>query len=318
MFSIIIPTYNRCNITLKLIMSLSEQVRDNDEVIVIDDGSDDNTFKVLSALQFEWLKVYTIPNSGGPAIPRNIGFNKAINNWVCFLDSDDWWGDGKLELLKSNLSGKEEEMAFSYHNGIGSKTKRIFGRQLYNKSEIYNFTRNSILMSSLTINKRFFSDRSFIFDESEKSSSIEDTIFAYELFFYKMPYVYIDQCLSVYTESSADSISQSHQQLDKLYLYHKGNPYNLSWIKSLIIRSYWKSRLKSSMRSIKDSSKKEKIFNLDVLLLFFQIPLSMIVFFYTRVYVDKVKIKTKNKSYSAVNDSGLVKYQESLLNNNFK
>jgi glycosyltransferase involved in cell wall biosynthesis len=318
MFSIIIPTYNRCNITLNLVMSLSAQVRDNDEVIVIDDGSDDDTFKVLSTLPFEWLKVYTILNSGGPATPRNIGYHKASNNWVCFLDSDDWWGNGKLDQLRSNLFGKEKEIAFSYHNAIGSKTKRIFGRQLYNKSEIYKFTRNSIVMSSLTINKKYFSDRSFIFDESEKSSSIEDTIFAYELFFYKMPYVYIAQCLSVYAESSFDSISQSHQQLDKLYLYHRSNPYNLSWIKSLIIRSYWKSRLKFSMRRLKGSSQKNKTRNTDALLLIFQMPISIIVLLYTRIYVDKFKIKSKNGNRTAIEDSGLVRYQESLLSNNFK
>ena len=293
MFSIVIPTYNRCSIVRNLVANLSKQLRDNDEVIVVDDGSTDETFEELSALPFEWLRVYKIPNSGGPARPRNIGYHKAKNNWVCFLDSDDWWGDSKLEKLREALCRKEKSIAFLYHNAIGSKSGRIFGKPLYNKSKIYIFTRNSVAMSSLTINKAFFSGNRDIFDEKNSSSSIEDTIFMYELFYNDLPCIYMPKCLSVYTEESGDSISQSHQQLAKLYAYHNSNPYNISWLHLFIISGYWRTRLFLSKRNLKNITKKDGYLSASVMFYFFQIPISILVLIYTRIYVDHIKLDKK-------------------------
>ena len=306
MFSIVIPTYNRCSIVINLITNLSMQIQDGDEVIVIDDGSTDETFEELSVLPFEWLRIYKIPNSGGPARPRNIGFRKAKNSWVCFLDSDDWWGDTKLDQLRVELSGKEKNIAFSYHNAIGSKSGRIFGKPLYNKSTVYMFTRNSIVMSSLTINKILFDNHKYIFNEEESSSSIEDTVFMYELFYNDLPHIYISKCLSVYTEESSDSISQSHQQLDKLYMYHHKNPYNIPWFYSFIVRSYWETRSLLSKRNI---NRKKSYLGYNIKLYLLKIPISTLVLLYTRIYVDHVQLK-KSSSLNSKNDSGIQKYKK--------
>lgn len=292
---------------MNLIISLSKQVKAGDEIIVIDDGSTDNTFDMLMILPFEWLRVYKVSNSGGPARPRNIGYHKAKNNWVCFLDSDDWWVNEKLDQLRTHLSGQERFVAFSYHNALGSKSKRIFGNHLYNNSDIYTFTRNPIVMSSLTVNKLFFDNDRDLFDELDASSSIEDTIFAYELSFNNMPYIYIDKCLSIYTEASFDSISQSHHQLIKMYLYHKNNPYNLHWINSSLIKAYWKARSTFPLKNIKNPMRK-KSFSLNSLFGIFYIPLMVTILLYTRIWVDIIKLPSSKNNF--IIDSDLQEYNK--------
>ena len=306
MFSIIIPTYNRLDSVINLVNSLSKQIKAGDEIIVIDDGSTDNTFGMLMQLPFEWLRVYQISNSGGPARPRNIGYHKAKNNWVCFLDSDDWWVSEKLYQLRNHLAGQEKFAAFSYHNAFGSKSKRIFGNHLYQNSDVYTFTRNPIVMSSLTVNKLFFDHDRDLFDERDAASSIEDTIFAYELCFNNMPYIYIDKCLSVYTEASSDSISQSHHQFTKMYLYHNKNPYDLHWINSSLIKAFWKTKSTIPLISIKNSMRKKR-FSLSCI---FYIPLMIIILFYTRIWIDIGKLPSTKKNF--ILDSDLQEYSNSV------
>lgn len=97
-FSVIIPTYNRADLLGRCLESLSVQTFKDFEVLVCDDGSTDNSKEVAEGyadrldLTYIWNE-----NWGGPARPRNIGIEAARGEWVCFLDSDDWWTPDKLE-----------------------------------------------------------------------------------------------------------------------------------------------------------------------------------------------------------------------------
>jgi len=97
-FSIIIPTYNRALLLKRCLESLCNQTYKNFEVIICDDGSTDNSKEI--AAQFEnrlQLKYIYDANWGGPARPRNNGLKVSSGEWICFLDSDDWWREDKLE-----------------------------------------------------------------------------------------------------------------------------------------------------------------------------------------------------------------------------
>jgi glycosyltransferase involved in cell wall biosynthesis len=102
--SVVIPTYNRSLFLPKALDSVYNQTYPNLEVIVVDDGSSDNTLPQL-ALQFPPV-IWVQQDNHGVSHARNQGIQKARGEWIAFLDSDDIWHPQKLErqidFLKKN------------------------------------------------------------------------------------------------------------------------------------------------------------------------------------------------------------------------
>jgi len=104
--SIIIPTYNRAGLITRAIDCALKQVIPGDDIIVIDDGSTDDTEKVLSPYR-EKIKYFKITNSGAGAA-RNFGIRNSANPLVALLDSDDEWMPGKLELQRGFMENRPD------------------------------------------------------------------------------------------------------------------------------------------------------------------------------------------------------------------
>ncbi|MCU0749637.1 MAG: glycosyltransferase [Akkermansiaceae bacterium] len=92
--SVIIPTYNRASQVPGAVESVLAQTWENCEVIVIDDGSKDNTSEVLAPFMDRIRYVKT--ENGGVSAARNRGILEADGDWIAFLDSDDTWDPDKL------------------------------------------------------------------------------------------------------------------------------------------------------------------------------------------------------------------------------
>lgn len=102
--SIIIPTYNRAKFLMDALESVRQQTSLPMEIIVVDDGSTDNTRKVLSE---SGLKVnYIFQKNRGPAAARNAGIAVAKGDVIAFLDDDDLLMPNALELCVGNLEKK--------------------------------------------------------------------------------------------------------------------------------------------------------------------------------------------------------------------
>src|SRR3990172_8426989 len=86
--SVIIPTYNRVVMLQRALDSVTKQDYTNLEIIVVDDGSNDNTEQVVKRDNDKRIKYYRKKNSG-PADSRNYGLKKAKGKYICFLDDDD-------------------------------------------------------------------------------------------------------------------------------------------------------------------------------------------------------------------------------------
>lgn len=87
-FSLIIPTYNRAHLIGRTIESCLNQTYPHFEVIVVDDGSTDNTEEVIASFQSPKIKYYKIPNSER-GFARNYGAKQSNGQWLIFFDSDD-------------------------------------------------------------------------------------------------------------------------------------------------------------------------------------------------------------------------------------
>ena len=94
--SIIIPTYNRGKYICQAIESCLVQTYTDIEVIVVDDGSTDDTKKKVAFYEDKIKYIYT--QNGGPAHARNIGMRHAKGQYISFLDSDDLYYPYKTEL----------------------------------------------------------------------------------------------------------------------------------------------------------------------------------------------------------------------------
>lgn len=88
-FSIIIPTFNRGSVLQRAIQSVFDQDLTDWEVIIIDDGSTDNTYKLVFPFIEKPNFRYFFQKNGGVSKARNFGASKAVTDWLIFLDSDD-------------------------------------------------------------------------------------------------------------------------------------------------------------------------------------------------------------------------------------
>jgi glycosyltransferase involved in cell wall biosynthesis len=96
--STVIPTFNRAHLIRRAIDSVLEQLSPADELIVVDDGSTDETPAVLSTYGARLRYVRTENRGAGAA--RNRGIREARGDLVAFLDADDQWMPGKLDLAR--------------------------------------------------------------------------------------------------------------------------------------------------------------------------------------------------------------------------
>lgn len=99
MFSVIIPLYNKAPYIAKAIESVLGQTYRDFEVIVIDDGSTDQSLEVAKTFENKSITIISQPNSG-VSTARNNGVKLAKYPYICFLDADDWWHPTFLEEMK--------------------------------------------------------------------------------------------------------------------------------------------------------------------------------------------------------------------------
>jgi glycosyltransferase involved in cell wall biosynthesis len=96
--SVIIPTYNVDSWLKESINRVLSQAFTDYELIVIDDGSTDNTQGIVESLGDKRIR-YFYKSNGGVASARNMGLDKAVGEYIAFLDSDDLWPDCYLETM---------------------------------------------------------------------------------------------------------------------------------------------------------------------------------------------------------------------------
>jgi glycosyltransferase involved in cell wall biosynthesis len=178
LFSIIIPTYNRADRLKIALLSLCNQTIKNFEVIVADDGSTDNTREIVESFKNQLsLKYIWEENWGGPARPRNLGIKLAKGDWICFLDSDDFWFPEKLKTCLSYLENSD----FIYHhfdivtNNMTIKHGEFLCRKVSTVNTYIDLLNhwNGIANSGVVVRKSILNEVGF-FHEDRSLIGIED------------------------------------------------------------------------------------------------------------------------------------------------
>ncbi|MBU0470743.1 MAG: glycosyltransferase family 2 protein [Nanoarchaeota archaeon] len=116
-FSIITPTYNRANIIERAIDSLISQTFKSWELIVIDDGSKDDTLSRLCRYSSnEKIKILQQTTNSGPGAARNKAIQQAKGNYLTFLDSDDYYRPNHLEYHAQEIS--KDPLVDLFYGGV--------------------------------------------------------------------------------------------------------------------------------------------------------------------------------------------------------
>tara|TARA_B100000482_G_C12608903_1_gene298225 strand:+ start:2366 stop:3061 length:696 start_codon:yes stop_codon:yes gene_type:complete len=126
--SVIIPTYNRFKYLLNTLSSIKKQTYENIEIIVIDDGSDEEAYNTYD-WEKENIKIIHLPTNSkcvGPA--RNIGVESAVGKYIAFCDDDDIWFPEKIDLQLQAIKKYDCKMA---------STEGFIGMGMYDPSKTY-------------------------------------------------------------------------------------------------------------------------------------------------------------------------------------
>ena len=117
--SIIVPVYNVEQYLERCVESLINQTHKNIEIILVDDGSKDNSGKLCDELaQRDSRIVVYHKENGGLSGARNYGIDKATSDYVGFVDSDDFVDEDMYEILLSNLLKYDSEISFCRLNDV--------------------------------------------------------------------------------------------------------------------------------------------------------------------------------------------------------
>lgn len=109
MFSVIIPAYNAALYIKKSINSVLNQTFSDFEILIVDDGSTDDTKEIVKTIEDDRIH-YIYQINGGVSSARNTGIYNAKGEYICFLDADDFWRPNHLEVV-FNLINKYPDIS---------------------------------------------------------------------------------------------------------------------------------------------------------------------------------------------------------------
>ncbi len=141
--SVIIPTYNRAYCLPRAINSVQSQTEEVHEILVVDDGSNDGTYEVVTQ---KYPAVRLIKNvlNKGVSHARNLGVNHATGSHIAFLDSDDSWAPTKIEK-QINLFQSNHLMNISHCDETWIKNGKKLNQKAYHKKSGGDLFKQSLL-----------------------------------------------------------------------------------------------------------------------------------------------------------------------------
>ena len=166
--SVIIPTYNRCDLLKRAINSVIKQTITPKEIIIVDNGSTDQTYQMVSSL-FPEIN-YFIEKKRGVSAARNKGILESKSKWIAFLDSDDAWKPTKLEKQMEYSVFNQDKYRIIHTDEYWYRNKKFLNQLKKHKKSGGNIFKNSLQLccispSSVVLKKQIFDDYG-LFDEN--------------------------------------------------------------------------------------------------------------------------------------------------------
>lgn len=168
-FSVIIPTYNRCSLLIEAINSVLNQSFLDFELLIIDDGSTDETKDAIEKKFFQKTSIhYFYQNRKGVGTARNYGIRESKGKWIAFLDSDDLWLPHHLESHYNLIQSFQDRVNWihSRSNFIGLTGEAIESSSRLLEGDVFlslvregnGLNMNTITLRSEILKKYYFNE----------------------------------------------------------------------------------------------------------------------------------------------------------------
>lgn len=222
--SIILPTYNRAYIIENAIRSVLEQTFQEWELIIVDDGSSDDTEKVLEPFLCD--RIFYIQNevNRGANYSRNLGIANARGQYIAFLDSDNIWKNTKLEKQFAMLKKSSNNVGFVFHPQEIHENHQMFvfpdkDTDIENLNEIM-FEYNIIDTNTALVKKECLRDAGGFDVKMPRLQDWEMFFRILNVFHYRA--LYDEECLSInYLQTDSISIDTQRYINAKIYFLKK-------------------------------------------------------------------------------------------------
>ncbi len=266
--SVIIPTYNREKVLSRAVKSVLNQTFTDFEILVVDDGSTDNTKNIIQELQRQDKRIkyfrYT-PNKGGN-VARNLGIKKSIGKYIAFLDSDDEWLPEGLEERMKIFDQLPDEYGLVYCQSIKKKlnSEQIIPKRGIKENESvikYLFKNNGVFSTcTLMIKSALLKENHLYFDENLKRH--QDWDFVIRLAD-KTKFYFLDKVLSIWhNEEQEGRVSMQKDYSASFYLiekykdkFEKEKDVWAKFYYKVGVWNLWQRELKEARRVFKSSLK---------------------------------------------------------------
>lgn len=234
LITVIINVYNREKYIKKCIDSVINQTYKNLEILIINDGSTDNTLKICKTYRDKRIKIITTKNQG-LSLSRNVGIDNAKGEYLYFIDSDDFIESDTIEYLynlckkyKSDFSTCEPLIIYDYNyknKQPREKIKVLNKQQMLKKvliSEKYkNSTWNKLIKKELYNNVRF------------ENRIINDVVVTYKLVLKSEKIVYSNQKKYCYLKHQNAITRTGYEKIDRTSDYYKAIIERYEYIKKI-------------------------------------------------------------------------------------
>lgn len=211
--SVIIPTFNRAQFISRATHSVIKQTFRDFELIIIDDGSTDNTKEIIELNKYR-LRCYFQENKGVSAA-RNLGIQKAAGEYIAFLDSDDAWRKQKLALQMAFFDENPEFKICHtnetwYRNGEHLNQKKK--HQKFSGWILEQLLPLCIVSPSSVVVHRGIFDKVGLFDEALPVCEDYDLWLRIGVHY---PFLFLDKPLIIKYGGHADQLSQQYWGIDR-------------------------------------------------------------------------------------------------------
>lgn len=142
--SIIIPIYNSEKNLSECINSVLNQTYKNLEIIIVDDKSTDRSIDIVKKIKDKRIKLIELKENSGAAIARNKGIELSTGNYICFLDSDDYWYPEKIQKQLDFIKDK----AFIYSEYLYLKPNKTHKASVPKSLTYEQLLKNSAIFTS--------------------------------------------------------------------------------------------------------------------------------------------------------------------------
>lgn len=223
-FSIISPVYNTEIYLEDCIQSVIDQSFTDWEIIFINDGSTDNSLKVLKKYKNIDNRIKIIDKKNeGQGTARNIGLKQAVGDYVLYLDSDDWLEQDALSKLYKKFQEDNYDIIFfnvyNYYEKTGRKNIYLFNDCFYRKfkNETFNaYKAKDILFQTNGLAFKAYNRKFLVENKIQYSATkyIEDSEFFIKAILYAQKMVCLNELIVNYRIRKTSSRSTTHLNID--------------------------------------------------------------------------------------------------------